>query len=560
MYPKYFIIIFVFLFPILAQSQSLYLKIEGHNSDETKVIDSLSYKNIFIDYSSLEKEVVNFKEKLNTIGFFESQLKTLNKQNDTLFIANFELKNRYKTIKVYHYGLIDNTTLELNINNVNDEYFQINIENLEKTLQTLNDQILELGDPFSSLQLKNINKIDTNTLSADLFISKQIKRTVDTIIVKGYEKFPKTYLKRFLKLKPKQIFSLNTIKSKTSALEDLRFAKQIKDPEVLFTKDSTILYIYVEKVKSNSFDGFLGFGTNAETSNLEFDGYLNLNLVNNLNFGESIKLFYKSDENDQKTFDANFTLPYLFGSPIGAELGLNIFKKDSSFLNVAQTAKLAYAINPKSQIAIGINSVKSTNLLDNDVISINDFTSIYYTADYSYKKIQRQNFLFPVHFLLDIKTGFGNRNSELLDESQTRLELNTYKIFNFNSKNSIYTRVNSGILISDNYLENELLRFGGINSIRGFEENSLSADLYGVFNTEYRYKLNNALYVHTVFDVAYFENKLSVAKEKLFAFGFGFGLLTKAGLFKFNYSGAKTENQKFKLSNSKIHISLSASF
>ena len=55
------------------------------------------------------------------------------------------------------------------------------------------------------------------------------------------------------------------------------------------------------------------------------------------------------------------------------------------------------------------------------------------------------------------------------------------------------------------------------------EENSLVANMYGVLNTEYRYKLGNSLYLHSVIDAAYFENQLTDQKEKLFGFGFGLG-------------------------------------
>ena len=66
--------------------------------------------------------------------------------------------------------------------------------------------------------------------------------------------------------------------------------------------------------------------------------------------------------------------------------------------------------------------------------------------------------------------------------------------------------------------------------------------------------------MHSVIDAAYFENNISDQKGKLFGFGFGFGLLSKAGLFRFNYTSGKSENQRFKLSDSKIHLSLTASF
>ena len=124
----------------------------------------------------------------------------------------------------------------------------------------------------------------------------------------------------------------------------------------------------------------------------------------------------------------------------------------------------------------------------------------------------------------------------------------------------MFFKANSRALISDSYLENELMRFGGINSIRGFEENSLLASLFGVLNTEYRYQLNNTIYIHSIIDAAYFENKITSIKEKLFGYGLGFGILTKTGLFKFIYANGKTENIKFKLSNSKIHLSLITNF
>ncbi len=81
-----------------------------------------------------------------------------------------------------------------------------------------------------------------------------------------------------------------------------------------------------------------------------------------------------------------------------------------------------------------------------------------------------------------------------------------------------------------------------------------------MINTEYRYRLSNSLYVHSVFDAAYFQNQLTDSREKLFGFGFGLGLLTNSGLFRLNYSSGKTEDRPFKLSDSKVHVSLTATF
>lgn len=558
---KYLFISLLFLLYFSnASGQNLYLTCIGSSENETKSIDSLGYKKTFEDYSSLNTEITKLKKKLIQIGYIETEQLNLIKQTDSSYQANFSIKNKYESITIIHNNLVSLPILKLTgfLNKKNN--LIIPIEHIETTLQFINTQIANQGNPFSFLIITDIEKIDHKNLKGSLSVSKLNSRTIDKLVLKGYEKFPKSFIKRYLKIKAGQSFNLDKIKQRTKSLNDLPFANQIRDPEVLFSQDSTILYMYIEKAKSNTFDGFLGFGTNETTNKIEFDGYLDLNLTNNLNYGESLKLLYKSEESEQQTFDLRLKAPYIFSTPVGIDVNLNIFKRDSSFVTVTQAVKLNYQINSKHMISGGISTVQSTDLLDTPSTLITDYDSNQYLINYTYTDRQNFNLLFPINFLFDISTGFGNRTYEDLEEKQSNFYLNTFKIFNLNDKNSIYGRISSNYLISDTYLENELPRFGGINSIRGFEENSLIANLYAVLNTEYRYKLNNTIYVHSVIDAAYFENQNANQKEKLFGFGFGFGLLTKAGLFRFNYTSGKTENQRFKLSDSKIHLSLTTTF
>ena len=560
---SFLVLIIYILFSAELFCQNLHLKIDGNSNYETLVIDSTNYSNIHKNFESIKFEIDSIQKLLYREGYIENELKNIKKENDSTFNAQFHLKKKFNTIYIYYKNSgVDTSILNLVSNAVFDDYFILNFSEVENALNFINTRVTEQGLPFSKLKLSNIRVRENNNLVANLIIgSNKKERIINAIEIKGYEKFPRSFLKHYLKIKPKQRFNLNTIKKKTSQLNDLKFANQIKAPEVLFSKDSTTLYLYLEKAQSNSFDGFLGFGTNEDTGNLEFDGYLNLNLSNNLNFGESFRLLYKSDENDQKTFKTDITLPYLFKSPIGLDLQLQIFKRDSSFTTVNQYVKLHYQINSKHKVYAGIISSESNNLLnENTTPNIIDYKTSYYSFAYEYLNPQNYNLLFPINTKLYLETNFGQRKLTNESQNQSQFTIDAFKIFNLNTKNSIYTRLNSSVLISDTYLENELFRFGGINSIRGFEENSLLASIYGLINTEYRYQLSNGIYIHSITDVAYFENKIQNTKEKLFGYGFGFGILTNAGLFRFNYANGKLENQKFKLSNSKIHISLTTNF
>ncbi len=557
------LIIIYILFSFEGFCQNLNLTISGKTKEETKIIDSLQYNKIHTDFNSIKNEVNTVQNQLFKLGFIENEIRETQKINDSSFLSKILLNKKFNSITIYYNNNdIDLSTLKLVSENIYENNFKLDFSEAENAFNVINSEISKKGSPFSKLKLSNIT-IEGSNLKASLIVdSPKKKRSINNIVIKGYEKFPQSYIKHFLKIKQNQIFNLDLINKKTEALNNLNFANEIKTPEVLFTKDSTTLYLYLEKANSNTFDGFLGFGTNEDTNKIEFDGYLNLNLINNLNFGESFRLLYKSDEIDQQTFEVGISLPYLFKTPIGADLLLRIFKKDTTFTTVNQSARLHYQINSNHKVYGGIIATESNNLLSetNTTPIISDYKTQHLTFAYQFLKPQPNNFLFPIKSKLYVETGFGTRESALSAEKQSQYTIDALKIITLNKKNSLYFRINGSSLISDTYFENELLRFGGINSIRGFEENSLFASLFGTLNTEYRFQLNRNIYIHSIFDAGYFENKIQSSKEKLFGYGFGFGILTKSGLLRFNYANGKNENIKFKLSNSKIHLSLTTNF
>ncbi len=542
--------------------QNLSLKVTSQTKLEKHIIDSLDYLKTHKDYTSLISEIDTVQKKLYKIGYFENLYETT-KINDSTYQAKFQLKKKYKRIHIYYdKKSISQSVLNFVSKQVNDSFFVLPINKIESALQIINSKQAEKGYPFSKLHLTNISIDNKRNLKADLVINDTTeKRVINAIKIKGYEKFPESFIKYYLKIKPNQPFNLALIKSKTEQLNNLPFANQIKTPEVLFTKDSTNLYLYIEKSKSNTFDGFLGFGTNETTNKIDLNGYLNLNLTNNLNYGESFSLLYKSNQNQQKRFEVNAELPYLLKTPIGVEFQLHIFKQDSTFTTVNQAAKLHYQINPRHNIFTGIKTTESNNLLNIDTsANFEDYKSNFISFGYEFSKQQINNLLFPVNSNLRFETDFGKRKHLNTTEKQTLINFDAFKIINLNRKNSLYTRVAGTSLISNTYFENELSRFGGINSIRGFNENNLFATSYILLNSEYRFQLSNTIYIHSIIDVGYLENKITKVNEKLIGFGFGLGILSKAGLFKLNYANGKNQDQIFKFSNSQVHISLTSNF
>jgi hemolysin activation/secretion protein len=322
-----------------------------------------------------------------------------------------------------------------------------------------------------------------------------------------------------------------------------------------------LVYFYLEKRNNNLFDGILGFNTNEDTQKLEFNGYLNLELNNNLNFGEQLLINYKADGRDQQNFRVRTTLPFLFKSPFGVTAELKIFKQDSTFTTTDQQLRVNYQLLPSSSVYVGYKTYESSNLREQIVAgsTVQDYDSKYALVGASYHKLQPSN-LFPQKSFFGVDAEIGRRETIDTSEEQFRVSSILSHIFNLNLKNSIYLNNATSILSSDTYLTNELFRFGGINSIRGFSENSIEASLFSVLNTEYRYLVGRTTYLHSIIDLGYFENQTLGLKEELYSFGLGLGLQTEAGLFKLNIANGVSGMQNFKFSNTKIHISLSSRF
>ncbi len=560
----FYIFLYLNIYTLLYQgvlAQQLHLKIEAEKTISETLKDSLLPQQNFKDYLSLKSEADSLVHKLYRLGFINAQQKSLEKKNDTSYVAHYFFGPKYKQVKVFYAdSSFSKKQLRQISEEVEDDYFILNFETTERSLQKLNNLQTETGNTFARLKLTNI-ETKANTVIAKLGTQGKSFRTLDSIVVKGYDKFPRSFLKYYAGVRTGKTFNRKKLVQQNSVIDNLGFANTAKAPEVLFRKESTTAYFYIEKQNNNLFDGILGFATDEETQRLQLNGYLNLELNNNLNFGEQLLINYKADGNEQVNFRARAKMPYLLKSPFGISLELNIFKRDSTFVTTQQEAQLSYQVNPISSVYVGYKGYESSNLLDEALAgeAVEDYNSTFLTTG-GLIVIPQNSRLFPKKTELQLGAEFGKRESKGKQEDQTRLSALANHIFDLGNNNAVYLQNSTSVLFSETYFTNELFRFGGINSIRGFNENSIDASLFSVLNTEYRYVLNPGLYIHSIIDLGYFENNPMELKQKLYSFGFGLGLQTKGGVLRFNIANGTSENQSFRFSNTKIHLSLSSQF
>ncbi len=546
------ILFFCFQFSL---GQNFYLNIKGASEIENKTIDSLQYEIKHASVASILEEQKRFENKLTNQGFFDWQLLEQKKVNDSSFVFKYNLGNSIKNNTIYIGKL---SAQEKSLLQLESDSLIIATNEVENFMKSKIALLEKKGYSLANLQLINQQK-NENSLFSELLLKLNAKRNITDLVIVGYDKFPAGIKKAITKKAKKATFNQDNLKQINDTFDKLQFVNQIKYPEILFTTDSTKIFVYVEKSKPNKFDGFIGF-SNDDKSKLTFNGYLDLQLQNILNTGEKFNLYWKNDGNKQTSFNIGTELPYIFKSPIGIKANLRIFKQDSTFQNTMTDLNLGYYFAYNTKAFVGYQKTTSVDIQNTNSFSLNDFTNTFLTSSFEHLELNPDSFIFPERAKILVKFGTGNRTIASQKTSQFFTQLDMSYNFNLNAKNSIFVRNQTFYLQSDDYVINELFRFGGINSIRGFNENSLQANAFSGIIAEYRYLLASNLYLHSITDFGYFQDKTSKIEDRLLGLGFGFGLFTKNGLFNLVYANGSTSEQAIKLSNSIVHISFKTNF
>ena len=573
-------------FGLNCSAQNFHLKLIGSSISENKVLDSMNYISKHQNIKSITDEINLASEKLSKKGFIEHQLLENTKDNDSSYTAKFSLGERIKSIHIYIGRKIHSPTLSKREGEETEISYNSalikDLIGLDKTKDTLllpygeiesflNNTLIKLeqnGFALAKIKLVTIQK-KNNSLYAELYFESGQQRELDAIVVQFGESnkkitFPRGHLKQINRKYTNNIFNQDVVRKINDDFSKFGFVNQIKYPEILLTKDTTKVYVYLEKRKSNTFDGFIGF-TNTDSKKLVFNGYLDLTLENALKAGEQFTLNWKSDGNNQKTFKASIDLPYLFKSPVGLKAQIYIFKQDSIFQNTKTAIDLGYFVDYSTRIYLGYQSTESSDIQNTNNSSISDYNNSYLTSNLEYSKFDYMNSLFPKKASLSLTFGTGKRTTNGLEETlgtnkQTFINLNAMHNFYLNKKNCININYQNYFLKSDSYIINELYRFGGINSIRGFTENSLQASFMTAIITEYRYIISQDLFIHSIMDYGYYQDKSSSNSGNLLGLGIGLGLQTKNGLLKISLANGSTKEQQIKGANSIVTISFKTNF
>ena len=547
---------FVFIFfnsALYAQSITLIYKKE--NKEETK---KFANRTLLITY--LKKE----QSKYIALGYLEARIDTVIENNfirakllagEQYITGTIKLKRESFTFPIKSGKIINSKTFS--------KIAEKEIEDLENN-----------GYPFARVEFDSVS-IQDRKLSAIAQVIKGPAYKIDSLVIKGDIKVMPEFVYRYCGLKPGDSYNENAVKNLDRRIKEIPFAQIIKPSEILFTRKQCIIYVYLKKKNASSFNGILGILPDSRTGKTTITGDARVNLKNAIGKSESFDLNWRKIANKTQDLKVNLLIPYWFKSPVGTEMNLKLYKRDTSFLEFSRSIGLTWQMTRGNLFRIFYNRYNSNILsktfytgtgnsnLQNSDMSVNNYGIGFKFEKLDYRLNPRKGFFINIEGTAGIKKIFPNsvNDASLYANESLRSE---YYTGNFNidgyipiGKSFTFKTSNSTRFIANQKIyRNELLRIGGIKTLRGFDEESILASAYSISTAEFRFIFdeNSSFFIFT--DQAWYENNstLGYKKDQPSAYGLGVNFQVKTGVFTFTWALGKQASNPMLIKNSKLHF------
>lgn len=440
---------------------------------------------------------------------------------------------------------------------------------LGRNLQRIHDAYLENGYPFARVQLDSVS-ITNNQILANVVISRGPIYTWKKIHIKGDTAVSQKYLTSLIGISKGDPYNQKRLTQISGAISQVAFLKEIRPHEILFTKQGCELYVYVESVAISSFNGVVGLQPDPISERLQITGDLNLRLMNVLKRGELLNIRWQSIRDQTQSLNSRLNYPFLFGTSFGLDGKFDLYKRDTSFLELDGNIGVQYFLNRGNYIKAYYQTLTSSVLsggLNNPTFSnLSNTQSNNYGLAFSSNRVD----YLPNPsrgFRLDVESSVGSRNAQRNDtlpivKSTTfrgRLFLEWFlpvyrrHVMRFANTTQFY--------IADEIFQNEVFRFGGLTEQRGFNEDELLATTRTSFVVEYRFLLDKNSHVFAFFDQTWYENVSDgYFNDTPYGFGLGFAFRTNLGVFSISYALGSQFNQAIQFNSSKVHFGYIAYF
>ena len=594
--------IIIFIFPFWGYSlfgQGFYLDIKDENN-QNKIFEKYNFKKNFTDTVSAKKQTTLLIESLQEDGFLECFLKekvfikskkdtSKNINKNAIYTISDTIKATIFVGKQFIWGKLSPGNLPKEIQlavNFRENFFQNTPFSVQKT-KKLQDKILSasenLGYPFARIKFDSLQIIDNqqdknNKVFTKFHYESGKAIAFDTIALRGNLKISKKFLYKYLQIKRGNLYNQQKINKIDNLLKRLPFITLTKPTQVNFDANSASPQIYANQQKSNQIDGIIGFLPNEITPNrLLITGQLSLKLRNLFGTGQHFEAEFQQLKPSNTLLNIEYRYPVLFGSALDLQGNFNFLREDTSFVNINRQILVSYNFNSigKLNFSVGLRTSQlGFGQQNKDTVSLAGTSYLNYGLGYEWNNLD--DFYFPKNGYKVNITGFlGTKNitfnPALLPEryknipqnsTQVDIRLQAEKYVSFTPKKIFLAQISVQKLFNDYLLANELYRLGGLQNLRGFNQNFFFVSAYALAKLEYRYFWEENSFFFLFYDQTFTEQRIlgKNTPDNPLGLGLGISLNTRAGILTLAYAVGQSNTENINITRSKLHFGLISRF
>ena len=413
------------------------------------------------------------------------------------------------------------------------------------------------GYPFAHFDV-SASADSSGAVNANVTVDPGPLVYVDSVIVKSESLTNPAFILRLIGITPGQVYSEQKVNKASQILAATGYLSTPRTSTPVFTPDGAAVFVYAEKKKASLANGILGFQP-APDGSVSFTGQADLELRNAFSRGEILEMHWRRLQTATQSFDLSASAPYLFGTAIGLESSLSIFRQDSTFARLFFRFGVNFPLGPGATASGFVEGRRSTDLVGTGD-NINVATRYYGLSARS----ARQDEIFnPTKgFWLNGRVAAGRKEATSLAETitpssnQATGELHGGGYIGIGRRFVLSPSIDAGGLLGSTLYPSELWILGGLKTWRGFDEGLLRASAFVRGSAEFRLLLDEGSHLLAFGDFGWYEGRSSAGYTTDRPLGLGAGLrfATGSGQFSLLYGLGKLTHGGFELAAGKVHF------
>ena len=401
------------------------------------------------------------------------------------------------------------------------------------------------------------------------------------IKVSGLHKTKPYSVLREIPLQVNETYNQSRIDQSYHRLRNLGYFYQIH-PNMLEegpTDDSIIFNAKVTEARTGRLIGILGYAPPVEGSDNvpQLTGVVEVSETNLFGTGRNVSFYWKSGL--LRSLSVGYTEPWVLGRPISLGFSYSQINQRSQFTDAeseeksgSMSGRTRFGDFYQSEVILGYKQIRYGTLISGSTIPftqspiLNGDSAVSDTVAMHQQSGSKSSI--SVRFTRDSRDYYlnptqGRRDSIAVEVSRSdfrlrKLWLDVQQYFQTWENQIIAIEVHGASAWGINIPPTELFYLGGVNSLRGYDEDWFSGPRRAHATFEYRFLMGRHSQIFAFFDMGSvtFVDKPSAFDKLRVGYGIGARLESKGGIIQLDYGLAAGDSAL----RGKIHVKLGASF